>query len=108
MTLYSEKRKYVRIRRNFKTRVDIIRTHTEVEGITEDVSQGGAFISSLSWPVFQTNDQTTVRLFLPPEMTGQTQTLTLQGTAVVKRVESERAGIAVEFPRELRTFEALW
>jgi hypothetical protein len=43
--------------------------------------------------------------FLPPEFTGQNDTLTLKGLGTVRRVDGDRWGIAVEFPKQLRTFE---
>jgi hypothetical protein len=39
-------------------------------------------------------------------MTGQQTTLILNGPAVVKRVEKERCGIALQFQKLLRAFEA--
>jgi hypothetical protein len=46
--------------------------------------------------------------FLPPEFTGQNDTLTLKGLGTVRRVDGDRWGVAVEFPKELRTFEVYW
>jgi hypothetical protein len=46
-----------------------------------------------------------MRVYLPPEFTGQNNTLVLTGPALVKRIEKERQGVAVEFLRELRTFQ---
>jgi c-di-GMP-binding flagellar brake protein YcgR len=99
-----ERRAYLRLRRNLRTKVEIIRTSTKIEGITEDLSQGGAFISSPSWSSFEDNDQTTMSLFLPPEMTGQPETLILSGPAVVRRIETAREGVAFQFLKELKTF----
>ena len=65
----------------------------------------GSLISTASWPEVQKNDKTTVRLFLPPEMTGQREALILQGPAVVKRVEEDRGGIVLQFTKQLKTFD---
>jgi hypothetical protein len=46
--------------------------------------------------------------FEPPEFTGQNDTLTLKGLGTVRRVDGDRWGIAVEFPKKLRTFEVYW
>jgi PilZ domain len=99
-----ERRKYVRLPNRFKTRVTIDRTSTAVEGLTLDVGQGGMFLSTPSWRGFQENDSTTVHLHLPPEMTGQPDTLILKGEGTVKRIEQTRKGVAIEFSRQLRTF----
>ena len=100
-----ERRKYVRTQNNFRIMVKIARRSTELDGITQNLSQGGAFISSPSWLLFQKNDQAEMRIFLPPEFTGQRDTLTLTGPGVLKRIEEDKQGIAFEFLRELKTFE---
>jgi hypothetical protein len=46
-----------------------------------------------------------MQLFLPPEFTGQRDTLTLSGPAVIKRIEKDNKGVAVEFLKELKTFQ---
>jgi hypothetical protein len=101
------RRKYRRIRRNLKAKVKLIRSSTEIEGLTRDLSQGGAFIEISSWSAFHENDQAKIQLFLPPEFTGQKETMVLVGPAVVKRIEGDRGGIAVQFLKELKTFEVL-
>jgi len=99
-----ERRKYVRLPNGFRTRVTINRASTKVEGLTLDVGQGGMFFSTPSWRAFQENDSTTVHLYLPPEMTGHSETLILKGEGTVKRIEQSIKGVAIEFSRELRTF----
>jgi hypothetical protein len=51
------------------------------------------------------DDETEIMFFLPPEFTGQQDTLILKGLGTVRRVNGDRSGIALEFPKELRTFE---
>jgi hypothetical protein len=51
------------------------------------------------------DDQTEIIFFLPPEFTGQNNTLILKGPGTVRRVDGDRWGIAVEFQKELRRFE---
>jgi hypothetical protein len=99
-----ERRGYVRLPNQFRTRVTIERTSTEVEGLTLDVGQGGMFFSTPSWRVFQENDPTIVHVHLPPEMTGHSETLILKGEGTVKRIEQARKGVAIEFSRQLRAF----
>ena len=100
-----ERRKYARTTNKFGIRIKLARTSTEVDGITQNLSQGGAFISSPSWLLFQKNDQAEMQIFLPPEFTGQRDTLTLTGPGVLKRIEKDNQGVAFEFLRELKTFE---
>ena len=100
-----EKRRYVRLHKSFEIKLKIIRTSAEIDGFTDDLSQGGAFVSSPSWSAVEEDDKAAMLVFLPPEFTGQRHTVILTGPATVKRVESGREGIAVEFLKELRTFE---
>jgi c-di-GMP-binding flagellar brake protein YcgR len=99
-----ERRKYTRTINNFKIKMKLERTSKEVEGVTQNLSQGGALIMSSSWQVAQKDEQAEMQLFLPPEFTGQSDTLTLTGSSVIKRIERDKQGVAVEFLKELRTF----
>jgi c-di-GMP-binding flagellar brake protein YcgR len=101
-----DRRNHKRLFKRFQASVKIARTAAEIEGVTENISQGGALISSQSLPSFQKNEEAIVQLFLPPEMTGQQSTLVLGGPAVVRRVEKEQGGIALQFQKGLRAFEA--
>jgi hypothetical protein len=94
-----------RIRTNFLAKIKIMPTSTEVDGVAINLSQSGAFISSTSWSAFQSNDQAEIELLLPAEFTGQEDALLLRGQATVKRVERDRWGIAVEFHKQLKTFD---
>jgi hypothetical protein len=56
-----ERRKYTRTLNNFRTKIRFARTSEEVDGVTLDLSQGGAFVTSASWPDFQKNEQAEMR-----------------------------------------------
>jgi hypothetical protein len=101
-----ERRNNTRLLKKFQATIKIPRADAEIDGVTENLSQGGAFISSRYLPSFQENDEAIVLLFLPPEMTGQQSTLILNGPAVVKRIDKEKYGIAVQFQKALKAFEA--
>jgi hypothetical protein len=75
-------------------------------GTTINLSQGGAFIISPSFSDFQVGDQTEIQFFLPPAFTGQEDILILKGLGKVRRVDKDRLGIALEFQKELKAFEA--
>ena len=75
-----------------------------LEGTTEDLSQGGAFIKIEDYRYFNPNESTGLTLFLPPDFTGQDTAIGLQGSAIVRRVDRLREGIAVEFIDEFRQF----
>jgi hypothetical protein len=102
-----DRRKYARLSQKFPVKARVLGTPLEVEGVTLDVSQGGAFILSLSWSAFHANDQTKIQFSLPPTFTGQERSLLLEGPGIVTRVDGDRLGIAIEFLRELRTFKVI-
>lgn len=102
-----ERRKHTRLAQTFPAKARILGTPLEVKGVTSDVSQGGAFISSHSWSAFNADDQTEIQFSLPRTFTGQERRLVLKGAGIVIRVDRDRLGIAVEFLQELRTFEVM-
>jgi hypothetical protein len=101
----ADRRQYLRLTRKFKIDIRIIRNSMEIQGHTVDLSQGGAFVSTQYWSSVKKGDETEMRLFLPPDFSGQSRTLVLGGLARVERVESDREGIALQFIKELRTFK---
>lgn len=105
MNFQPERRKHKRFQKRLKSKIELTHKFVELDGITKDLSQGGAFISTSGWSEVKENDKTTVRLSLPPKMTGQSDTLILQGPAVVRRIENDRGGIALQFAKQLKTFD---
>ena len=102
-----DRRKYARLSQEFPVKANVLGTPLEVEGVTLDVSQGGAFILSLSWSALHANDQIEIQFSLPPAFTGQKKSLLLKGPGTVIRVNEDRLGIAIEFLQELRTFKVI-
>jgi len=100
-----EKRKYLRLDKNFQAEARLLHRSPELSGTTHNLSQSGAFIVSPSWSAFQVDDETEIMFFLPPEFTGQSETLILKGLGTVRRVDGDKGGIAIEFTKELKTFE---
>jgi c-di-GMP-binding flagellar brake protein YcgR len=105
MTGSDERRRYVRINRQFVTQIFTPRSDCKTQGVTENISQGGAYIKVEDWRVFQTGDQTVITFFLPPGFTDRGKTIGLRGEAVVKRVDQQNEGIALEFSRDFQEFE---
>ena len=75
-----------------------------VKGDTLELSQGGAFIKTAGWHLFKPNELTEITFILPPDFTGRDTAIGLQGSAIVRRIDRLREGIAVEFVNELRNF----
>ena len=107
MTAIDERRRHVRINRQFVTKISTTRTDYETQGVTENISQGGAYIKVEDWRAFQTGDQTVITFFLPPSFTDRSKTIALRGEAEVKRVEQQNEGIALEFSRYFQEFEKI-
>ena len=53
----------------------------------------------------EVDDQVSIGIFLSPKMTGQSQNLILNGPGVVKRIEGNKEGAAVQFLINLKAFE---
>ncbi len=107
MQVSFERRNFMRFDKELKTGIRTTHTSDEVEGVTKNLSQGGALISTPIWSAFQKDEQADLHLVLPPEITGQDSDLVLNGPAVVKRIDKDNKVIAVEFLKELRTFEVI-
>jgi hypothetical protein len=78
-----------------------------LHGTSVNVSQSGAFIRTESWPLFRLNGPATIIWALPTEFTGQSEMVSLQGEAIICRIEHEHDGIAVRFLTNFRAFERI-
>ena len=107
MTGSDERRRYVRINRQFITQIFTPRSEYETQGVTENISQGGAYIKVEDWRAFQTGDQTVITFFLPPSFTDRCKSVGLRGEAEVKRVDQQNEGIALEFSKDFQEFEKI-
>jgi hypothetical protein len=102
-----ERRRYVRIQREFVTEIFNAVRDYQTEGVTENVSQGGAFIKTKDWRAFQPGDRTILLLFLPPSFTDSNKSVGLRGEAITKRIDQENEGIALEFAKDFQDFEKI-
>lgn len=100
-----DRRKHERLKVQFKTILSQMGLNVPVEGITENLSQGGAFVKTSKWPNFQINDKAVVAFFLAPSFTGLAETIGLHGTAVVTRTDKENEGIGLRFTKNFTHFE---
>ena len=107
MTGSDERRRHVRINRQFITQIFTPRSDHETQGVTENISQGGAYIKVEDWRPFQTGDQAVITFLLPPSFTDRGKTIGLRGEAEVRRVDQQNEGIALEFIRHFQEFEKI-
>ena len=103
----TDRRKAVRIGWNVPAELYKDELNLSFEGITQNVSQEGAFISTKNWQCFKVDDLATIICFLPPDCTGQCETICIQGEATVCRVDQVNQGVAVEFHKSFRQFEPI-
>jgi hypothetical protein len=99
------RRELPRMTQEFKVKILQRGIDFSCEGMTVNISQGGAFIKTQHWRSLQVNNRATLTFFLPPEFTGQNHVISLQGSAVVTRVDQKNESVAVEFVRNFRQFE---
>jgi len=78
-----------------------------MKGNTLDLSQGGAFIKTEGWHLFKPNEVTELTFFFATGFSGKDAPIGLQGSAIVRRVDKLRKGIAAEFINELRHFKQI-
>lgn len=105
-----DQRRHPRVTKNFQ-----VTLHKRVPGIpdrlvvgnTLDLSESGAFIKTEDWHFFKPNELTELTIFLPPDFTGMDAPIALRGSAVVRKVDRLREGIAVEFVNKLKRFRPI-
>lgn len=95
------------MRRNFPVRLFMEDLNLFIEGITTNLSQGGAFIKSNNRHSCQAGALVVLTFFLPPDLNGHNETIGLQGDAVITRIDQENEGIAVEFTKAFKEFERI-
>ena len=92
-----DRRAYVRFGHRLFTKFSKAGLYTPVEGVTENISEGGAFVTTDGWEVFQPRERVIVTFFLSPDLTGQDKTMGLQGEGIIARVDREGTGVGVQF-----------
>lgn len=105
MAWWREQRENVRVNRPFVTEVLNLKSRYTARGVTENVSQGGAFVRIKDWREFQVDDKMMVTFFLPLAHPSQEPLVGLRGTATVTRIDHQNEGIAVKFGTNFQDFE---
>ncbi len=100
-------RRNIRIWRCFQVKLVKEGLDFSFEGRAVNYSQKGAFIKLKDGLSFEAHAPAVLTFFLPPDFTGQKETIGLQGDAVITRIDRENEGIAVEFIKTFREFERI-
>jgi hypothetical protein len=98
----SYRRKYPRLSQSFTARARLLYGSAQLSGITHDLTPSGVFIFNPSWCDFLVDDEREIILFLPPEFTGQNETLILKGLGAVRRFDSDRWAISYRVPESVK------
>lgn len=100
-----DRRKHERLKVQFKTILSQMGLNVPVEGITENLSQGGAFVKTSKWPNFQINDKAVVAFFLPPSFSKLDEVVGLEGMAEIARIDQVHGGIGLRFTKDFKHFK---
>jgi hypothetical protein len=92
-----DRRAHARVAHRLFTKFSKAGLYTPVEGVTENISQGGAFVKTEKWEAFLPRERVIVTFFLSPDLTGQDKTMGLQGEGIIARVDREGTGVGVQF-----------
>lgn len=105
-----DQRRHTRLEKNFQVTLHK-RVHDNLDlspkGNTLNLSQGGAFIKTGGWHLFESGEVTKLTFFLPPDFTGMDTPIGLQGDGIITRIDRKKEGIAVEFIKTFKEFERI-
>ena len=102
-----ERRKSPRVNRHLTAQIVHSGSSFAAQGVTENISEEGAFIKTEDWRAFKVNDQTEVTFLMPPILTGQDEMIGLQGSAIITRIDEENEGVAVQLEKSFRQLDKI-
>ncbi len=105
MALSSDRRRHPRVGVRFPTNLNKVGLTHPIEAVTDNVSQGGAYIKTTDWNDLEPKETAFATFFLPPSFTGQEEIIALQGEVLINKVDPKREGIGLQFVKTLRQFD---
>ena len=105
-----DQRRHIRLKKNIQVTLQKrVPDNLELllKGNTIDLSQCSSFIKTGGWHLFKSGELMELTFFFPMGFSGEDAPIGLQGSAIVRRVDKLREGIAVEFINELRHFKQI-
>jgi hypothetical protein len=100
-----DRRAHLRVRANFGAAILKSGCLRAAKGVTQNISQGGAFIQTEDWQAFSVEDRATVTIMLPAGFSGQDVPIGLEGMAIVSRVDPQHGGVGLRFERHFKFLE---
>jgi len=102
-----EHRHHPRVEVHFLAELSIEGLPNSIEAVTDNVSQGGAYIKTEYWDDFEPKERILATFYLPASFTGQEKTIALQGESFIARVDPENEGVGLQFVKPFRQFNRL-
>ena len=100
-----QKRKHERLSQNFPVELSRQGQDECFKGTIVNLSQGGALIKTKKCCFFRVQDQVTTTFLLPPDFSGQVDTIGLQGIGIISRFCGKSQQVAVKFNKSFRQFK---
>ena len=101
----NSRRRNPRVGVRFPTNLNKVGLTQPIEAVTDNVSQGGAYIKTKDWNDLELKETALATFFLPPSFTGQEEIIALQGEVLINKVDLKREGIGLQFVKTLRQFD---
>jgi hypothetical protein len=80
---------------------------TAIRGVTENLSQIGAFIKTKDLSAFKINDKVGIYIFIPSLFSPKYKTVGMQGKGLITRIDEESQRFAVQFKTNFKTFDRI-
>ena len=102
-----DNREFMRISSQLPAELSMGTLGPKVTGITENLSQIGAFIKTKEWHKFAVNDQVSVCITLPSLLSPHGVPTSVQGTGLIARIDAANEGVGVHFSASINRFKRL-
>jgi len=100
-------REFMRISSHLPAELSTGTLGPKITGITENLSQIGAFIKTKEWHKFAVNDQVSVCITLPSLLSPHGVPTSVEGTGLIARIDPVNEGVGVHFSRSLNRFKRI-
>ena len=99
-----ENRTHMRQSCHFPVRITREGMGDTIRGVTENLSQIGAFIKTKNLSDFKINDEVGLFIFIPSLFSARYKSVGMQGAGIITRVDQENQGVAVQFRTNFKEF----
>ena len=102
-----DNREFMRISSQLPAELSMGTFGPRVTGMTENLSQIGAFIKTKEWHKFAVNDQASVCITLPSLLSPHGLPTSVHGTGLVARIDAVNEGVGVHFSGSIHRFKRM-